>query len=202
MDTQFLNIEYIFFVIYQLINGGRDFTRPLEENPQTFFLTGFYDLLSNVWIIFTLVMTVLCLILAAILIYSLLRLKQIRAEEEVYYASSVAVAEDAAEYTNKRWENIEHLTASPNETDWRQAIIEADILLEELLTAQGYDGAGVGEKLKQVEPSDFTTLQKAWDAHKVRNRIAHDGSAFILTRRDAQQTLRWYEEVFREFFFI
>jgi hypothetical protein len=79
------------------------------------------------------------------------------------------------------------------------AIIEADIFLDETLNEAGYVGVSLGEKLKSANPQSFTTIQDAWEAHKVRNEIAHVGSDFILTRKIAQDTLLRFERVFREF---
>ena len=87
---------------------------------------------------------------------------------------------------------------STNQSDWRQAIIEADIILDELLTRLGYVGDSVGEKLKQVHTNHFQTLSNAWEAHKVRNEIAHSGMNFELTDRIAYRTIANYEAVFRE----
>ncbi len=103
---------------------------------------------------------------------------------------------------NARWTHIQSLISSYNPSDWRQAIIEADIILEEMLDKMGYDGVTIGDKLKQVERSDFVTLDKAWSAHRVRNDIAHSGSAFKLTRELAEKTIKDFEQVFREFYYI
>ncbi len=103
---------------------------------------------------------------------------------------------------NNRWIHIQELIKSYNANDWRQAIIEADIMLEEMLDKMGYDGITIGDKLKNVEKSDFVTLDKAWSAHRVRNQIAHDGSAFKLHRDVAERTIKDFEEVFREFYYI
>ncbi len=103
---------------------------------------------------------------------------------------------------NARWAHIQGLIASYNPSDWRQAIIEADIILEEMLDKMAYDGTTIGDKLKNVERSDFVTLDKAWSAHKVRNQIAHGGSTFKLTREMAERTIKDYEEVFKEFYYI
>ena len=88
---------------------------------------------------------------------------------------------------------------SGHEIDWSQAIIEADIMLDEILDEQGYVGESVGDKLKQATPARFHTIQDAWDAHLVRNEIAHKGSAFQLTEHVAYRTISHYENVFREF---
>ncbi|MEK7515888.1 MAG: hypothetical protein AAB555_03145, partial [Patescibacteria group bacterium] len=76
--------------------------------------------------------------------------------------------------------------------------IEADIMLEDVLARNGYVGDGVGEKLKAVELSDLNTLNDAWEAHKVRNQIAHEGSAFNLSEDLALRTISRYGAVFRE----
>lgn len=103
---------------------------------------------------------------------------------------------------NERWDHVKMLTQSYSQNDWRQAIIEADIILEDLLDKMGYQGFGVGEKLKNVEPSDFNTLNDAWEAHKARNIIAHRGSDFSLSRDEVDRIMKLYENVFREFYFI
>ena len=73
--------------------------------------------------------------------------------------------------------------------------MEADNVLLEVLTEKGYSGDGVGEKLKGAS---FKTIDLAWDAHKVRNRIAHEGSNFELTEREAKRTFMLYESVLRD----
>lgn len=103
---------------------------------------------------------------------------------------------------NERWERVEALVSSDNPGDWRVAIIEADIMLDELITSMGYDGESLGDKLKRIEQSDMTTLDAAWEAHKVRNRIAHSGSDFILTNREAKRVIGLYREALQEFDYV
>lgn len=103
---------------------------------------------------------------------------------------------------NERWVHIRALLGSAATSDWRQAIIEADIMLEEMLRAIGYDGVTIGDMLKNVDPADFLTLEKAWEAHKVRNQIAHRGMDFRVDRNDAERVIKMYEDVFREFNYL
>lgn len=84
---------------------------------------------------------------------------------------------------------------SESEALWRIGIMEADNLLLEVLREKGYRGEGLGEMLKTAS---FKTIDLAWDAHKIRNRIAHEGSAFELTEREAKRAYVLYESVFRE----
>ena len=90
---------------------------------------------------------------------------------------------------------IQGYISSQSEALWRIGILEADNLLLEILTEKGYQGDGVGEKLKNAS---FKTVDLAWDAHKVRNRIAHEGSDFELTEREAKRAFTLFESVFRD----
>lgn len=101
-----------------------------------------------------------------------------------------------------RWGIVETHLASDNPAEWKLAIMEADSMLEELVKKLGYSGSTLGEMMKQIEKSDFTTLNDAWEAHKVRNYIAHQGSTFLLTKHQANHTIRLYEKVFKEFEYI
>lgn len=140
------------------------------------------------------------------IIYCVERLKQIRKKEEEVYDLKIEPGFETAQSGDAamahRWESAKAHIESPNPNDWKQAILEADILLDDLLTKMGYRGESVGEKLKRVSSGDMKTLQDAWDAHLVRNRIAHDGSTFALTQHDARQTLNKYRSVFEEFYYI
>ncbi len=100
---------------------------------------------------------------------------------------------------NPRRVDIARHSVSDNPNDWRIAIVEADILLEEILEKRGFVGATIGEKLRGASIESFRTLNDAWEAHKVRNKIAHEGAGFELTDRIAKQTIAQYERVFEEF---
>jgi hypothetical protein len=101
-----------------------------------------------------------------------------------------------------RWQKIIKLSESDNSSDWRLAIIEADIILDELLTKLQLPGETMGEKLKAVEKSDFTTIENAWEAHKVRNMIAHESGDFLINQHEIRRVISLYESVFKEFYMI
>ena len=90
---------------------------------------------------------------------------------------------------------IQGYLSSQSEALWRIGIMEADNVLLEILTEKGYQGDSVGEKLKSAS---FKTIDLAWDAHKIRNRIAHEGSDFQLTEREAKRAFMLYESVLRD----
>ncbi len=109
---------------------------------------------------------------------------------------------DEESQENPKWKKVEEHIDSDNPSDWKLAIIEADIMLGELLEAQGYNGETIGDRLKQIEISDFRTLNEAWEAHKIRNQIAHEGSNFIISEREAKRIIGLFQKVFEEFKYI
>ena len=100
---------------------------------------------------------------------------------------------------NHRWLIIKNNVDSDNEASWRLAIMEADIILNEIIDIVIPGLGTMGEKMKTIDNSKMKTINIAWEAHKIRNRIAHDGGNFILSRIDARKTINMYEEVFNEF---
>ncbi|MBX4200364.1 hypothetical protein KW790_02830 [Candidatus Parcubacteria bacterium] len=123
----------------------------------------------------------------------------IKEEKEIYGAEHQTTQGEEKILKNEKWERVLTHINSPNASDWRLAIIEADVMLEELLRAQGYHGDSLGEMLKAVEASDFLSLEQAWEAHKIRNQIAHTGGDYELNERDAKRVIAMYEAVFKEF---
>jgi|SRR3989344_4818535 len=101
-----------------------------------------------------------------------------------------------------KWKRIVEKSESENASDWRLCIIEADIMLDDLLATLHLPGDTIGEKLKAVEKSDFNTIEYAWEAHKARNMIAHEGQNFLLNQRETRRIISLYGAVFKEFFLI
>lgn len=147
--------------------------------------------------------TFLSLLFAAGIVYCVVRIRQVRAGENMKFAaSSHPVLSQDTSSAQLRWNRIVEQVSSEKEQDWRLAIIEADIMLDELLDVQGYHGDSMGDKMKQVERSDWNTIDFAWEAHKVRNRIAHEGGDMALSEREARRIISLYEQVFKEFHYI
>ena len=103
---------------------------------------------------------------------------------------------------NNKWQDVIVHINSANPSDWKLAILECDIMLSDILEKMGYMQVSIGDKLKSIEPSDFTNIEAAWEAHKIRNQIAHEGSEFMISEREAKRVIGLYELVFREFNYI
>ena len=98
-----------------------------------------------------------------------------------------------------KWKLIQEHISSDDSSKWRLAILEADILLGELLDSLNLPGEGIGEKLKSVSVENFKNIEQAWEAHKIRNAIAHQGSDFSITQREAKRVIELFRLVFEEF---
>jgi hypothetical protein len=156
---------------------------------------------SGWWNMFVPLSIFVSLLLIVGIIYSFIRLRRQFESAASHVGDHVIVNNDPTR-AQLRWQKIVGHANTENPNDWRQAIIEADIMLDELLTVQGYKGDTVGDKMKQVERSDFNTIDLAWEAHKVRNRIAHEGSEHDLNAREVRRIVSLYEQVLHEFRYV
>lgn len=188
-DLVSLNLEYLILKLYQLWDSRIDISHLPQQGLD------FLQKLSWLGILLSLVFLVT-------LVYIRLRLShvehegwKVREDEEVAAAGTPATK-------NPRWENVMTLANSSHSSDWRRAILEADIMLFQMLNDRGYPGESVGEQLKSASTKNFATLDLAWDAHRVRNEIAHAGESYPLTERDAHATVDLYRRVFQEFDYI
>jgi len=129
------------------------------------------------------------------------RLFIVRREEEAETLEKILNNLPAEEAKNERWSMIEELISLPSESDWKLAIIEADKMLDDLLSSLGYKGATIGDKLQVIEKGDMQSLDDAWEAHKYRNKIAHE-TGFTVTLHEAKNMIGRYANVFREYHYI
>ncbi len=183
-------------------------TRPVTTDQLVNFLSvtsqpGVMDELYRWWGTLVILSVLFSLFLIAGTIYSVIRIFQIRRhEEERFVAAAHPVAARDIPKAQLRWNRIKEEISSENEQSWKLAILEADIMLNELLDVLAYRGETMADKMKQVERADWKTIDLAWEAHKVRNSIAHQGTMVRLGDREARRVIGLYEQVFKEFQFV
>lgn len=185
--VDYLNLEYVLTRAYNLL-AGFDYGSALPHwgvtLVQTLFVIGmFFSLVFLILIVYT-------------------QIKLLLVEHAGFHVTEAHEwhEEDTAPAPvgNTRFERIYELSAGTNESDWRRAILEADIMLGDALNAQGYTGASVGEQLKIVNPMQVTTVRLAWDAHMVRNSVAHGGEGYVLSQREVRTAIENYKRVLQE----
>lgn len=191
-NVHFLNIEYLATRTVDFIAG---LSFPVEAVPA--------------WVA-TFVQSVLFLgmalsfILLILVVYAQLRMVQVEhegfhaLEEEEHEALAHAHGPEGETHTHSRWDDIVEMSSSGSESDRRRAILEADIMLGDALNEKGFTGPTVADQLRSANPIQMTTLDLAWSAHKLRNRIAHDGEALELSERDVRTAIDQYRRALEE----
>ncbi|KKS16492.1 MAG: hypothetical protein UU71_C0001G0030 [Parcubacteria group bacterium GW2011_GWB1_41_6] len=136
-----------------------------------------------------------------IIIYSLVKAKALFSQAVIIKKPEPLSPEEIQNERLARWREVKEHSLGANPSDWRVAVIEADVILEGALMAKGYQGETLGEMLKNAEPYRLKNLDKAWEAHRTRNRIAHEPDKEI-TKLETDRALANYEAILKELGFI
>ncbi|OHB05349.1 MAG: hypothetical protein A3A26_02050 [Candidatus Zambryskibacteria bacterium RIFCSPLOWO2_01_FULL_47_14] len=157
------------------------------------------------WSVWKVIAVALSAGLVVWILYSYRQLNLLAETEKKNYGSSEdsLLDEFMEEVSSKKkledkWDRVLAHSYSDHASDWRLAIMEADIMLDEALRAKGFVGESVGEMLKLVKEGDMQNIETAWEAHKVRNRIAHSGGDFELNERETRRVITLFEAVLKE----
>lgn len=177
-----LDLLYILTVIYRFFAEGS------SALPQQFL--AFWQSVSQYSV-------ALSLLLGVGIAYSVIRLSQVRREEREQFKQIEIAEESALDAKRAEWDALVARLESDNPNDWRAAVIDADKLVDNILISIGYPGETMGERLKAIERSDFQSLNDVWEAHKIRNRIAHEAD-HQLSLRDARKAIAFYERALEE----
>jgi len=189
-NPTFLNLEYFFSKIAAGLLAIRDFL-----------------VTADVFVVIKVIIGIIGIFCIGIIVYSLIRIFELLDLDSEQLEHELARHEQQMKQEeitptierNTKWEAARDKVFSDNSSDWKLAIIEADVVLDDFLTERGYQGAGVGEKLKDAEKlGDLRGVQDAWEAHKKRNEIAHEGSENEVSKREAISIIALYEKVFEE----
>jgi hypothetical protein len=202
ITTYYENISTTTSVEVNGASPAADVFSPVIDSVSSFpiSLDGVMSFLSTAWFIYAILAYLFCIFLLWLYVYASIGLKELgdadaEAREEMerlydeYYRSGPK---------NNRLEDMLNHIDSDNPNDWKLSIIEADIILDDSLKAAGYAGNSLGDRLKSISVNQLQSIDDAWQAHKVRNQIAHAGSDFVLTHKLAQDTIKQYRRVFHE----
>lgn len=215
-EPKYINVEYVFYQIYLFLNkyfgvggerlsneGGSIASSFAETSNQVSRAGEFLKTILYIFILFALTM----------ISYMFWRILEIRKREHDYMhhetheyyhkrAHQEHKVEEVYKSKNPRWQAVVDYMNSHNEGDWKLAVLEADSMLDSLLDTLNLPGENLGEKLKSADPDKFPKLNKIWEAHNIRNRIAHEGVDFLLSKNEAERVIGIYEQVFRDYNFI
>lgn len=105
-------------------------------------------------------------------------------------ASSAARGSVDREFVSRKWAAIE-IMASGTGSSLKDAVSEADKLLDYVMKHQGIRGTNMGERLKN-HSGRFSDVNEIWSAHKLRNALAHEAD-FDLVPSQAREAIKQFE---------
>src|SRR5487761_2545336 len=114
-----INVEYFFRIIYDCFHGACF---------GSIGFVGFSAWLAHLWIGITVVGYLLSALALFSITYTTMRLFELRKREEQYYSTVIHPQGTATGDAHPRWQHIQSLAEGASASEWREAIIEADIM--------------------------------------------------------------------------
>lgn len=98
-----------------------------------------------------------------------------------------------------RWAKLREDARTTPPASYNAAIMNADILIDELLQEIGFVGNDVAERFGRLNNMGLrqNIVNGIFRAHKIRNQIAHTPD-FVIAAKDAEKVLDLYEAFLRE----
>lgn len=109
----------------------------------------------------------------------------------------VSFEEEQKRVNRKRWDAVIKKAETLGQAGYPMAIIEADIMLEEIMGRLGFLGKNLAERLRSAAPGEVQGLNDVWEAHKLRNRIAHEPD-FRPNREETTKALGIYKKALQD----
>ena len=97
----------------------------------------------------------------------------------------------------KQWNRIAERLRTDKESEYRLAVIEAEGLLDNILSKAGYTGDNFLQKLEQLDKSNLPNIKDVYKAHEIRNDIVHNPDQ-KLTLDQAKEVLAIYEKAAKD----
>lgn len=201
MEFHALEVLFLLIIAAGLAGGFMTWASKFQPLINSFLKAAPYYLI-NIYAKYVVFAVIISIVLIILLVIYLMREETIRKkimEKVLPSEGTIKEFKESAILENPKWKVVQEHIASEDANKWKLAILEADIILGELLDGLHLKGEGIGEKLKNVEASDFEHIEEAWEGHKIRNAIAHQGSDFLLTKDEAHRVVKLYQSVFEEF---
>jgi len=98
---------------------------------------------------------------------------------------------------DKEWNLIKKRLLTKNEEQFKFAVIEADYLLNDVLTRINFEGKTLGEKLDKAQASRFSDLESLKKADQLYETISHDAKT-IIDYQQAKTAILAFERALRD----
>ncbi len=97
----------------------------------------------------------------------------------------------------KRWGIILERANTPTPDNLRLAVMEGDALVDTFLKRNGYAGDTMADRLSTISSVEIKSLNSLWDAHRLRNILAHTPGAKV-SETEARVALGAFERFLKE----
>lgn len=135
------------------------------------------------------------------IIYFLLKTNFIRAYFLEDLIEFISFKPYGATKTQKRWKKIRERLRSDQENDFKVAVIEASLLLNDLLKERGIEGIDVKEKLEKVGREAISNFDDFLEVYNTYKFVSEDPS-YHLTKKETKRFLDVYETVMKDLGFL
>lgn len=98
----------------------------------------------------------------------------------------------------RKWRKIKKRLESGNASQYKAAILEADIMTDKVLSDMGYKGKNLTERLEKIKPEQLPNYEELKEAHQIRNQIVHEAD-FSVDKKKAEEILKVYEDLLNSF---
>lgn len=162
----------------------------IQDGFETFLQSYTFAALKIFFIIYSII-----LILDIILLLSFRDISGILKQGKYGTALMPSLSQSAM---RKKWKTLEDRLASGNPSEYKVAILEADLIVEQILTDIGYDSkTDMGQKIEQLrvtQPEDADTIDRV---HQLRNRIVFEEN-FEVSLDEARDALETYKNYLKK----
>jgi len=95
-----------------------------------------------------------------------------------------------------RYLSIENQLKRDEASSYQLSVLNADKLVDQALRECGFRGETMGERMKNAN-GKFSDNNGIWNAHKLRNRIAHETDAYV-TYDEARYALTGFKKALKD----
>lgn len=94
------------------------------------------------------------------------------------------------------WLKIEQKLKKDDVSSYHLCVLNGDKLVDRALKERGIKGATMGERMKNNKDA-WTSRNAIWEAHKLRNRIAHESDVSV-SYDDARRALMGFKQALKD----
>ncbi|HUW72185.1 MAG TPA: DUF4145 domain-containing protein [Candidatus Humimicrobiaceae bacterium] len=144
-------------------------------------------------LVIKIIFIVLSLIFLAFIIFALVKTKWLKRVITWDLQEFLSYRPFVMRRTEKEWRKIKARLETEMESENKLAIIEADKMLDGLLSQMGSGGKDLNEKLEKLTAESLPNIEEVKWVHKIRNNIIHDPT-YKLSIEEAKKALLVYEK--------